>query len=397
MLAKFVWRALTEIDPRLLWKFAVNCGLGAVHSVAMFKARLRRGRYFPPFLFISVTSSCQLRCQGCWVDVDRPRRMIPPARLDALIGAAERLGNRFFGILGGEPLLYEGLPDILAAHPRSYFQLFTNGHLLTDEYCRRLRRLGNVTPLVSIEGSETVSDLRRGRHNVLAQTLEGLENCRRHRLITGVATSVCRNNIDDLVSEQWLRRLIDLGVHYVWYYLYRPVGPRPEPQLALSMEQALAVRRFIVEMRCRMPIGIIDAYWDDKGESLCPMATGVSHHISPGGDVEPCPVIQFAVENIAEARPLYELVSRSRFLADLRAAAARATRGCVLLERPDVLLEVVRRHRARDTTQRGTALAELEAMKPMSSQYTPGALIPEKSRLYRFAKKHWFFGFGAYA
>ena len=33
-----------------------------------------------------------------------------------------------------------------------------------------------------------------------------------------------------------------------------------------------------------MPIGIVDAYWDDKGEALCPMATGVSHHIGPSGD-----------------------------------------------------------------------------------------------------------------
>ena len=26
------------------------------------------------------------------------------------------------------------------------------------------------------------------------------------------------------------------------------------------------------------------------------MATGISHHISPWGDIEPCPIIQFAKE-----------------------------------------------------------------------------------------------------
>ena len=87
--------------------------------------------------------------------------------------------------------------------------------------------LGNVTPLVSIEGSEIVSDERRGRMQVLTKTLAGLETCRRHGLIIGVATSVCQTNID-LVSEAWLRRLIAMGVHYVWFHTYRVVGPKSE-------------------------------------------------------------------------------------------------------------------------------------------------------------------------
>ena len=39
---------------------------------------------------------------------------------------------------------------------------------------------------------------------------------------------------------------------------------------------------------------------------------------------------------------------------------------------------------------------ELKAMTPHMSQNTPGSEIPEKSWMYRFAKKNWFFGFGAY-
>ena len=67
-----------------------------------------------------------------------------------------------------------------------------------------------MTPLISIEGSEIVSDERRGRVQVLNKTLDGLEACRRHGLLIGVATSVCQTNIE-LVSEAWLRRLIDDG------------------------------------------------------------------------------------------------------------------------------------------------------------------------------------------
>ena len=72
-------RMLTEVEPRLLGKFALNFGLKGVISVERYKARLRKGIHFPPFLYISVINSCNLTCQGCWVDVQHPRKMIDKA------------------------------------------------------------------------------------------------------------------------------------------------------------------------------------------------------------------------------------------------------------------------------------------------------------------------------
>jgi MoaA/NifB/PqqE/SkfB family radical SAM enzyme len=388
-------RMLTEPDPRALGKLAWNFGVKGIRSVELYKKRLKRGEYFPPFLFISVISGCQLRCQGCWVDVAAESKRLSLDEMNRIVSDAKKHGNSYFGILGGEPFLHPELLDLFAAHPDCYFQVFTNGQLITDEVAKKLRTLGNVTPLISIEGTEVASDERRGRQRVLSKTLAGLEACRRNRLIIGVATSVCASNID-LVSEPWLRRLIDLGVHYVWFHTYRVVGPKPAPELALTPQQVLDIRRFVVKMRSKLPIAIVDAYWDDKGEALCPMATGVSHHISPYGDIEPCPIIQFARETVRDERGVYETINGSAFLRDFREAAAGATRGCVVLERPDLVRDLVAKHGARDTTQRGTALAELQAMQPRNSQHNPDHVVPEDHWAYRFAKKHWFFGFGAY-
>src|SRR5258705_9520666 len=155
-----------------------------------------------------------------------------------------------------------------------------------------------------------------------------------------------------------------MGVHYVWFHTYRVVGPSPNAQLALRPEQVLAVRRFIVQMRARLPIAIVDAYWDDRGEALCPMATGVSHHIGPGGHIEPCPVIQFATSTVRDSPSIYETMTESAFLRDFREAAADATRGCIVLERPDLVLDLVREHRAHDSTQLGTAMPAVQALKP---------------------------------
>ena len=395
MIAHLAKRMLFEPDKRVLWKFAYNFGFKGMRSVQRFKRRLKQGVHFPPFLFISIINSCQLRCQGCWVDVASPRQMISTEDLNRVITDAKQHGNSYFGLLGGEPFMHPGLFDVLEAHPDCYFQIFTNGQLITDEVAERLRKAGNATPLVSIEGTEVVSNERRGGKEVLNKTLEGLRNCVKHRLIVGVATSVCQTNID-LVSEEWLQRLIDLGVLYVWFHTYRVVGPEPSAELALTPEQVLHVRRFAVEMRGKMPIGIVDAYWDDKGEALCPMVTGISHHIGPSGAIEPCPIIQFATESISDGPSIYELMTKSEFLNDFRKSSAQATQGCVVLERPDLVQELVQKHSARDTTQRQQAFVELEALSPRQSQHIPGEEIPEKHWLYRVAKKHWYFGFGAY-
>jgi MoaA/NifB/PqqE/SkfB family radical SAM enzyme len=395
MIASFTKRMITETDPRVLMKFAYNFGLKGIRSVELYKRRLKRGEHFPPFLFISVISSCNLRCQGCWVDVEAPGKRISLSDMNRVINDAKKHGNSFFGILGGEPFMHPELLEMFAAHPDCYFQVFTNGQMITDNIARQLRRLGNVSPLISIEGNEIVSDERRGRLNVYSKTLAGIENCRRHKLIIGVATSVCQSNVE-LVSEAWLQNLISMGVHYAWFHTYRVVGPKPAPHLALTPEQVRHIRRFIVQMRARLPIAIVDAYWDDKGEALCPMATGISHHISPYGDIEPCPIIQFAKETIHDRNGLFDTMNASGFLRDFRETSARATRGCVMLERPDLVRDLVVRHGARDTTQRQAALTELEALTPRMSQHDPGNEFPEEHWMYRFAKKNWFFGFGAY-
>jgi len=364
-------------------------------SVEKFKRRLKKGDYFPPFLYISILNSCNLRCQGCWVDVEE-KDAIPLDDLNRTITDARKHGNTFFGILGGEPFMHPELLDLIAAHPDCYFQIFTNGQMITGKTARRLRELGNATPLISIEGLESVSDERRGKQDVLNRTLRGLDNCIKEKLLTGVATSVCQSNIDELLTEEWLRKLVERGVHYVWYHTYRPVGPKPNFQLALTPAQLVQVRKFVTDMRAKVPIAIIDAYYDHKGQALCPMSTGISHHISPKGDIEPCPIIQFAAEDIRDSRGIFETMRQSTFLKDFRELSAKHTRGCVVLERPDLVKELVVKHNARDTTVRGTAMRELEAMTPRFSQWLPGEEVPEKHWMYRFAKKYWFSDFNAY-
>ncbi len=396
MYLRMAKRFLLETDKRLVFKAAINLGWGGARSVMRFKSGLKRGEYFPPFLYISVLNSCNLRCQGCWVDVAAKSEKIPAEDLHRLLREAREAGNTFFGILGGEPFMYKGLLDILEQHPDCYFQIFTNGQFITDELAAQMRRMGNVTPLVSIEGTEIISDQRRGKENVLSKSMAGLKRCIDHKLLTGVATSLCQTNFDDLLREEWLDRLIEMGAMYAWYHTYRPVGPQPNEQLCLTPAQQLKTRKFVVEMRVKKPIILIDAYYQDDGQALCPAATGISHHISPWGGIEPCPIIQFAKENIRDKRHIRDVFTQSAYLSDFRKMTSETTRGCIVLERPDLVKEFVEKHGAPDGTARKTALAELAAMQPRPSQASQVEQVPEKSLAYKLAKKWFFRDFGAY-
>ena len=397
MYLRMAKRLLLESDKRALWKLAWNMGWKGMLSVQKHKKRLKKGEVFPPFLYISVINSCNLRCQGCWVDVAAKQETISAEALHRLINEAKEAGNVFFGIVGGEPFMHPELLDVLEKHPDCYFQIFTNGQFITDEKAKRLRKMGNVTPLISVEGNEIVSDERRGRAGVYDKTMEGIQNCLNNKLFTGVCTSLCKTNIDDLLKEEWIDRLIEMGVMYTWFHVYRPMGPDASPELCLTTEQQLKARQFVVDMRVKKPIVIVDAYHDGKGQALCPAVTGMSHHINPWGDIEPCPVIQFSQESIHNhEKSLKDQFVESEFLKDFREMSASTTRGCIILERPDLLQKLIEKHGAEDSTVRKTAMKELEAMEIRTSQYNPGNEIPEKNLLYRIAKKYWYNDFGVY-
>ncbi len=396
MIFSLTSRIVRTVDPKCLAKIAWNFGYKGARSVMLFKKRMERGEFFPPFLYISILNSCNLRCQGCWVDVDKPREAIKLEELNKIVNDAKKHGNAFFGILGGEPLMHPELFDFLAEHPDCYFQLFTNGQMITEKAAQTLRKIGNVTPLVSVEGTATVSNERRGGKDVLNRTLRGLQNCLDAKLLTGVATSLCKTNIDDLLSETWLRKLIDMGVHYTWYHTYRPVGPKISAELALTPDQITQGRKFVVEQRSKAPIAIVDAYYDHNGKALCPMATGISHHIGPTGGIEPCPIIQFATDTVRTDRDLYDVFTQSAFLKDFRETAAQHTRGCIVLERPDLVKSLVEKHNAPDTTIRQTAMAEVSAMTSRTSQWREEEEIPEGHWMYSLAKRFFYNDFGVY-
>jgi MoaA/NifB/PqqE/SkfB family radical SAM enzyme len=378
-------------DRRCLWKFIYNLGWKGISGFNKFQQRKKRGENFPAFQFISVTNDCNLTCQGCWVSKGEKSASLDLQAVNKIITDSKKHGCYFYGILGGEPLMYSDLFNVFRAHPDCYFQLFTNGTLLTGKVAEELRKMANVTPLISLEGNEQVADIRRGSNHVFSRTMKAIETATSHKLITGVAISVCKSNIEMALSDEFITMLHSRGVIYLWYYIFRPTGENPHYELALTTDDIVRLRRFLVNGRTKYPLVLIDSYWGADGEPFCPAAEGLSHHINPEGNIEPCPVIQFSCDNIrnGDLKTIYE---NSAFLKDFKSEVNQQTKGCILMENPAWLAEFAADHQA--INRPGLPVNLDEGCAICSHGSCPK--IPEKNWIYRMAKRRAFFGLGAY-
>jgi hypothetical protein len=143
-----------------------------------------------------------------------------------------------------------------AMHPDCYFQIFTNGQINHRKGCHKPAQARQRHAARQHRRHRDRQQRAPRQQDVLNRTLRGLRNCLDAKVLTGVATSLCQTNIDDLLTESWLRKLIDMGVHYAWYHTYRPVGPkinaRTRPH-ARSDHPGPALRRRDAQPRCPSP------------------------------------------------------------------------------------------------------------------------------------------------
>lgn len=393
-LAYMGWRAARDLSIRALWKAAYLYGWKGFKAIRAYKGRLDRGELYPPFMFIALTNTCNLRCHGCWVEKEGTAFYLTPEEIDRIIVSGKKRNAYYYTLLGGEPFMYKGLLEIFARHPDCYFQVITNGMFFNEQTVAKLAELGNVTPLISLDGYADQNDLRRGS-GVFEAAAKGLARLKAAKIMFGIATTATGKNMADVMSDAYVKHFIDSGAQYIWYYVYRPMSPQPHPEYCVSKDQLLWFRKRLLELRRTQPILVIDTYWTATGEAFCPAATGLGFHIGPQGSIEICPALSFARETVRDGADLYPVINESPMLRGFQKFVKERTKGCVILEHPQELHDFLKSTDARDFSGRGTAYQELNAITPRHSQHLPGEEIPEDFWFYRLLKNQVFFGMGA--
>lgn len=300
------------------------------------------GRAVPYSLLISPTAKCNLRCQGCYAASYSVKDELPFDLVDRVVREAQDLGVALITILGGEPFIWEPLPELLARHPYMYFLVFTNATLLDEARVAKLRKLGNVMLALSVEGFEAETDARRGP-GTFARVMAAMDRLREAKVPFGYSVTVTRRNEPVIASDAFVDFMISKGALMGWMFLCMPVGGNPDLELLPTPEQRVHMLRFVQRVRDTRPIFMID-FWNDAPYVGGCIAGKYYAHITPQGWVEPCIFTHFYQDNIKE-KSLREVMN-SEFFRELRRRQPYNENlylPCMWIDNPEVSREIYQR------------------------------------------------------
>ena len=163
---------------------------------------------------IEFSHRCNFRCQYCYVghNGDTPQEL-SPEEIRGTILQAKALGARKIIVLGGEPMIYPHIMDMLAfiRGEGMVAEMFTNGSNVTPEIARRLYELGVTVVLKMNSFDERIQNELAGVKVAYRTIQDAFRNLRdagfpKAGHMMAVSTIICAQNLPEIPRMwQWLR------------------------------------------------------------------------------------------------------------------------------------------------------------------------------------------------
>ncbi len=348
-------RLLKETDPHVAKMTALNLGFQAAF-LGTKTIRENREKYhcnIPWLILMDPTSACNLKCKGCWAAEYGNRLNLTFEEMDRIVTQGKELGIYFYMMTGGEPLVRKAdIIRLCEKHQDVAFHCYTNGTLIDQALCDEMKRVGNLSFSISLEGFQNANDFRRGE-GVYDKVVKAMDLLHENGLIFGNSVCYTSKNMDSVTSDEFFDLLIDHGSRFAWYFHLMPVGMDASPELMPTKEQREYIYHRIREVRGfkgGKELFVMDFQNDGEYVGGC-IAGGRNYcHINPNGDVEPCVFIHYSGANIRE-KSLLECLQQPLFM-EYRANQPfndNHLRPCPMLENPELLVEMVHRSGAHST------------------------------------------------
>jgi len=344
---KVVEKVLYDLSPEARFRTIYDLFIKGLLYGTTYREEVAEDLGFRPPLFfvISPTMRCNLKCYGCYSGEYDQDYGLSTELLDRIFTEAEELGMAFITVSGGEPFIRKDLLDLFENHKEMMFQVYTNGTLIDEEMAKRLAKMGNVAPMISVEGFEEITDGRRGKGH-FKKIMKAMDYLRDEGVLFGASVCQTRKNYLEVSSEEFADLMAEKGVFLIWHFQYIPIGREPDLSLMLTPEMRDTIRRRLRFIRNNWPFFICD-FWNDGPYVDGCIAGGREYfHINANGDVEPCVFVHFAVDNIKE-KSLKEALN-SDFFKDIRAHQPWSDNPlcpCMIIDNPHCLRDMVKRHR----------------------------------------------------
>lgn len=372
---------LKELDRGMLKKLLLAAGLGA--GVKGTKAvRENREKYkcnIPFLMLMDPTSACNMRCKGCWAAEYGHRNNLTYDEMADVISQGRELGTHLYMFTGGEPLIRkDDIIKLCEAYPDCAFLVYTNGTLIDEKFCDDMIRVGNIALALSIEGEEEATDERRGEGSY-KNVISAMELLKRKGCLFGMSVCYTSHNIPSVTSDEFLDKMISLGVRFGLYFNYMPVGHDADVDLIPRPEQREYMYHWLRRVRnfeSGKPLFIMDFQHDGEYCGGC-IAGGRNYfHINSAGDMEPCVFIHFSDSNI-RTHTILEALRNPLFMAFRHDQPFNDNhlRPCPMLENPQCLRDIVNRTGAKSTNLIREETAEMLCSKcdKFAAEWAPKA------------------------
>ena len=172
------------------------------------------------------TNKCNLKCEHCYQDAaDCDSRELTTVEGKAMIEQIARAGFKIMIFSGGEPLMRDDIFELVAhAAAQGLRPVFgSNGTLITDEVARKLKEAGACSMGISIDSLDAAKhDAFRGVAGAHADTLAGIEACKRAGLDFQIHTTVVNWNRDEICDITDFAQSIGAVNHSIFFLI--PVG-----------------------------------------------------------------------------------------------------------------------------------------------------------------------------
>lgn len=346
---------LRDVDRNLIKSMLLSLGVHAGYYGTK-SVRANREKFkcnIPWVILFDPTSACNLRCKGCWAAEYGHELQLSLDEMRSVVKQGKELGTHFYMLTGGEPLIRKkDIITLASENPECTFLIYTNATLIDKKLCDDIKKCGNITLALSIEGSEESNDFRRGEGSY-KRTLEAMELLKREKILYGLSICYTRNNIEDVTSDEFLDMVVDLGAKYAFYFNYMPVGHNADKELIPTPSQRKYMYFFMKKTRnskTGKPLFVMD--FQDDGEYVGGCIAGGRNyfHINSNGDIEPCVFVHYSDSNIrkdtlleALRKPLFQAYRKGQPFNDNHLMP------CPMLENPEKLRAIIKETGAKST------------------------------------------------
>ena len=361
---RYINRILDETDKNVAKVTLMNLGFEAFirGTKTIRKNREIYNCNIPWLILFDPTSACNMHCKGCWSGTYGHKYSLTFEDMDKIVTEGKALGTYLYMLTGGEPTVrMKDIFRLAEKHHDAYFALYTNSTLIDEEMCKEVVRLGNITFMLSIEGTPETNDARRGEGHYAA-VMNAMDLLKKHGIIFGTSICYTRNNVEAVTSDEFFKMISEKGARFGFYFHYMPVGNNAVPELMPTVEQRKYMIdriRYVRSMESDIEFYPMDFQNDGEYVGGC-IAGGRNYfHINSAGDAEPCVFIHFSNANIHDSSIL-EILQSPLFMAYHKGQPFNRNhlRPCPMLENPELLQKMVH-----ETGAHGTNLESPESVE----------------------------------